>query len=90
MKAMLEARIVAASVQRPRDFEHGVIAGRDRITFSSQGSWMSPHILASYDRQAIAALTPVFQPNIRKTRRWNSSTASVRQTLDESDPESHH
>jgi hypothetical protein len=53
MKAMLEARIVAASTQRPRDFEHGAAAGRDRITFSSQGSRTTAHILVAYHRQAI-------------------------------------
>jgi hypothetical protein len=53
MNAMLEARMVAASTQRPRDFEHGAAAGRERITFSSQGSWKIAHILAAYHRQKI-------------------------------------
>jgi hypothetical protein len=48
MKAMLEARIVAASTQRPVDFEHGAIAGRDRITFSSQGSPKIANISPAY------------------------------------------
>src|SRR5260370_37586320 len=48
MKAMLEARMVAASTQRPLDFDHGAVAARDRITFSSQGSRNSAHIFAAY------------------------------------------
>jgi len=51
MNAMLEARIVAARIQRPLDFEHGAVAGRDRITFSSQGSRKTAHIVAVYHRQ---------------------------------------
>jgi hypothetical protein len=46
MNAMLEARMVAASTQRPLDFEHGAVAGRDRITFSSQGSRNTAHMFA--------------------------------------------
>jgi hypothetical protein len=38
IKAMLEARMVAARIQRPLVFEHGALCGADRITFSSQGS----------------------------------------------------
>jgi hypothetical protein len=38
IKAMLEARMVAARIQRPRLFEHGAAAGPDRIMFSSQAS----------------------------------------------------
>jgi len=42
---MLEARMVAARIQRPRAFEHGAVAGPDRITFSSQGFLETcPHI----------------------------------------------
>jgi hypothetical protein len=35
---MLEARMVAAKIQRPRVFEHGAAARPDRIMFSSQAS----------------------------------------------------
>src|SRR5213596_1797915 len=38
MNAMLEARVVAASTQRPARFEQGAAAGRERITLSSHGS----------------------------------------------------
>ena len=38
MKAMLDARMVAAKIQRPCDFEHVDLAGAARITFSSHGS----------------------------------------------------
>src|SRR5713226_7942904 len=55
MKAMLEARMVAASTQRPLDFEHGAAAGRDRITFSSQGSRKRAHIFAAYQKAAAFA-----------------------------------
>jgi hypothetical protein len=51
MKAMLEARMVAARIQRPLVFEHGAIAARDRITFSSQGSRKRAHMFAAYHRQ---------------------------------------
>jgi hypothetical protein len=50
MNAIAEARIVAARIQRPLDFEHGAIAGRDRIRFSSQGSRKTPHIREAYQR----------------------------------------
>jgi hypothetical protein len=54
MNAMLEARMVAASTQRPHDFEHGAAAGRERITFSSQGSWKIAHMFATHHRQEMA------------------------------------
>ena len=38
MNAMLEARVVAASTQRPARFEQGAAAGSERITLSSHGS----------------------------------------------------
>jgi hypothetical protein len=44
MNAMLEARMVAASTQRPLDFEHGDAGARDRIMFSSQGSRNTGHM----------------------------------------------
>jgi hypothetical protein len=50
MNAMAEARMVAASTQRPLDFEQGAPAGRDRITFSSQGSRKSAHMFAAYQK----------------------------------------
>src|SRR2546421_12140707 len=46
MNAMLEARIVAARIQRPLDFERGALAARERITFSSHGSRRIPHMVA--------------------------------------------
>src|SRR5258707_13818778 len=76
MKAMLEARIVAASTQRACDFGHGAVAGRDRITLSSQGSRTTAHILVAYHRQAIFSLTRLSDFNIRKTRRQDSSSPS--------------
>jgi hypothetical protein len=50
MNAMAEARMVAARIQRPLDFEQGVVAGRDRITFSSQGSRKIAHMFAAYQK----------------------------------------
>jgi hypothetical protein len=38
MNAMLDARIVAASTQRPRDLLQASAVDRERITFSLQGS----------------------------------------------------
>jgi len=38
MNAMLEARVVAASTQRPARFEQGAAAGSERITLSPHGS----------------------------------------------------
>jgi hypothetical protein len=51
MNAMAEARMVAARIQRPLDFEHGAVAGRDRITFSSQGSRKTAHIIEAYQKR---------------------------------------
>jgi hypothetical protein len=51
MNAMLEARMVAARIQRPLDFEHGAVADRDRITFSSQGSRKRAHIFEAYQKR---------------------------------------
>jgi len=45
MNAMLEARIVAASTQRPRDFEQGSPAGAERIMLSSHGSRMNANMV---------------------------------------------
>src|SRR5260370_17477867 len=47
MNAMLDARMVAARTQRPRDFSHGAVAAPARTTFSSQGSRKSAHICAN-------------------------------------------
>jgi hypothetical protein len=44
MNAILEARVVAVSTQGPEAFEHGAVAGRERMMLSSQGSWMSAAI----------------------------------------------
>src|SRR5438270_3205189 len=57
MNAMLEARIVAARTQRPLDFGQGADGGRDRITFSSQGSRKTPHIFATYHRREVAGFS---------------------------------
>jgi hypothetical protein len=51
MNAMLEARMVAARIQRPLVFEQGDVAGRDRITFSSQGSRKTAHIIEAYQKR---------------------------------------
>src|SRR5438874_1833220 len=50
MNAMLDARMVAARIQGPRDLVHGAVCGADRITFSSQGSWMSTGISVGLER----------------------------------------
>jgi hypothetical protein len=53
MNAMLEARVVAASIQRPEDFEHGAAAGRERIMLASQGSWMNADMRMACDRRGM-------------------------------------
>ena len=53
MNAMLEARVVAASTQRPEDFEQGAVAGCDRIMLSSQGSRMNPDMMVAWHRRAL-------------------------------------
>jgi len=50
---MLEARVVAASTQRPEDFEQGAVAGCDRIMLSSQGSRMNPDMMVAWHRRAL-------------------------------------
>src|SRR6266481_1525660 len=44
MKAMLDARVVAARTQCPASFEQGAVAGRERIMLSSHGSWRTGNI----------------------------------------------
>jgi len=44
------ARMVAARIQRPRDFAHRAVCGADRIMLSSQGSWMSTGISVGLER----------------------------------------
>jgi len=53
MNAMLEARVVAASTQRPEDFGQEAVAGRERIMLSSQGSRMNADMIAAYPYRAI-------------------------------------
>jgi len=48
MNAMLEASVVAASTQRPEDFEQGAAAGLERIMLASQGSRMNAGIRTAY------------------------------------------
>src|SRR5436305_9759792 len=50
INAILEARVVATSTQRPAIFEHGALAKRERIMLSSQGSWIDVGMMASYFR----------------------------------------
>jgi hypothetical protein len=61
IKAILEARVVATSTQRPADFEQGALARWERITLSSQGSWMDVNMMASRFR-AVAAQRAVCFP----------------------------
>jgi hypothetical protein len=44
INAMLEARVVVTSTQRPARFEQGAAAGAERITLSSHGSAMNANI----------------------------------------------
>src|SRR6266487_1326823 len=60
IKAILEARVVATSTQRPASFEQGALARRERITLSSQGSWIDVSMTASSHCRAVAA-----QSNVR-------------------------
>src|SRR4029450_8942306 len=48
IKAILEARVVATSTQRPASFEQGALAKRERITLSSQGSWIDVSMMGSF------------------------------------------
>src|SRR5947207_150350 len=48
IKAMLEARVVATSTQRPASFEQGALAKRERITLSLQGSWIDVSMTAIF------------------------------------------
>src|SRR5438093_8343983 len=70
MKAMLEARIVAASTQRPRDFEHGAAAGRERTTFSSHGSRTNAHMMLDCHR-SLFPRWHVFRDQYSQTPRQN-------------------
>src|SRR4030095_12978890 len=47
INAILEASVVATSTQRPASFEQGALARRERITLSSQGSWIDDSIMAA-------------------------------------------
>jgi hypothetical protein len=53
IKAILEARVVATSTQRPANFEQGALAGRERITLSSQGSRVNPNIMMARHCQSL-------------------------------------
>ena len=77
MKAMLEARIVAASTQRPRDFEHGAAAGRERTTFPSHGSRTNAHMMLDCHRNLFPRWH-VFEINIGKTPRQNGDARAER------------
>src|SRR6266480_218446 len=48
IKAMLEARVVATSTQRPASFEQGALAKRERITLSLQGSWINVSMMTIF------------------------------------------
>src|SRR5438046_9626244 len=48
IKAMLEARVVATSTQRPASFEQGALAKRERITLSLQGSWIDVSMMTIF------------------------------------------
>src|SRR4030095_10837325 len=47
IKAILEARVVATSTQRPTSFEQGALGKRERITLSPQGSWIDVSMVAA-------------------------------------------
>src|SRR5436190_15542751 len=80
MKAMLEARIVAASTPRPRDLEHDPVADRDLITFSSQGSRTTAHILVTYHCQGICSPARVCELNLEFAIR-NPKSACARDLI---------
>jgi hypothetical protein len=48
MKAMLEARMVAARIHALDRVPHGIVAAADRITISSHGVFMRDWFLADY------------------------------------------
>src|SRR5207247_530426 len=80
MNAMLDARMVAARTQRPRDFSHGAVAAPERTTFSSQGSRKSAHICAnSVFAKCVfgKAIQPAFA-DVRATGHWFLTRASAR------------
>src|SRR4030095_12882341 len=59
IKAILEARVVATSTQRPAVFEQGAPARWERIMLSSQGSWIDVSMMAASDRWVVAAQSSV-------------------------------
>src|SRR5947199_10077309 len=77
MNAMLEARVVAASTQRPKDFGQGAVAGRDRIMLSSQGSRMNADMMVAYHCRAIFSFARL-ESNIPQRHRQDNSIASAR------------
>jgi hypothetical protein len=68
MNAMLEARVVAASTQRPEAFEHGAAAGRERIMLASQGSWINAGMMVACHRPdhllICTALNSIFRKSV--------------------------
>src|SRR5947208_13825503 len=78
MNAMLVARMVATSIQCPRDFTHGAVSGPAVITVSSQGSWISAHIFAK-SIFAKRVVRVAIQPALARLRRRNDRmSASMR------------
>jgi hypothetical protein len=68
MNAMLEARVVAASTQRPEAFEHGAAAGRERIMLASQGSGINANMMVACHRRGhlliCTALNSIFRKSV--------------------------
>src|SRR4029077_15677281 len=56
IKAILEARVVATSTQRPAIFEKGALARGERITRSSQGSRIDANMMMASDRRTLSHL----------------------------------
>src|ERR1700741_5137587 len=75
MKAILEARVVATSTQRPANFGQGALAGRERITLSSQGSRIDANMIESSRCPAVVAQSSVRSRHYGFKRTLNFSFA---------------
>src|SRR5881392_2958842 len=73
INAMLDARVVAASTQRPEAFEHGAAAGRERIMLASQGSWINAGMMVACHRPGPSSHLYGFKFNIPQKRHQDSN-----------------
>src|SRR6266487_6584162 len=74
IKAILEARVVATSTQRPAIFEHGALAGRERITLSSHGSRIDVSMMTASHCRVLFGFGRLWISIFPERRRCNQST----------------